>query len=461
MKTGRNIPDISKIKNKPVCSLLLFLIFLSCATNPQAYRDIDNAVEKTNFTSAVTELENKQKSKPPLYPEKNLIMYYLDKGLLEHYAGNNAASSKDLQEAERLIEEAYTKSITLGLLSYIVNDNTREYPGEDFEDIYLNVFNALNYYNAGNPEGALVEIRKLSNSSGKLTMLSQKYEYKDPKTGESLEQAAAREAGTKAGLPSAARSEFTNSALARYLGALFYQAGGNADSARIEFEQIPEAFASNRNIYSNSLPEAVFQARDAPSDKGRLNVISFTGLSPVKTEERIHYYFPLFQVSVLSVSTFKLPKMTRRPSSINRIEVIVGDQGRFEMELLEDIGSVVIDTFAVRYSNIVIKTYIRTILKHIAADIGGMETARRGNTLAGVLTAFAARLAFEATESADTRMSRYFPDKAYIGGINLDPGFYNVTINYYSGDILLYNDIRDNVEVKLHGLNLIETVNLK
>jgi hypothetical protein len=440
---------------------LFFLIFLSCATNPKAYREMDNSVDKADYSGAVTELENKQEAKPPLYPEKNAIMLFLDKGLLEHYAGNYAASSRDLQEAERLIEEAYTKSITLNFLSYIVNDNVKEYPGEDFEDIYLNIFNALNYHNRGNLEAALVEIRKLSNSSGKLAMLSRKYDYKDPITGESLDKAMAREAGANTSLPSSVQSEFSDSALARYLGGLFYLAYGDTDAARIEFGQIPAAFASNRNIYSNSLPEAVEQAQNVPPDQGRLNVISFTGLSPVKEEEHINYYFTIFETVTLNVSTFKLPKMTRRPSRINRIEVIVEDQGSFDLELLEDMGSVVIDTFAVRYANIVIKTYIRTIMKYIAADVSGIEIAKRTNALTGALVALIMRKAFEATESADIRMSRYFPDKAYIGGINLEPGVYNVIINYYSENMLLYTDTRSNFEIKLRGLNLLETVNLK
>jgi hypothetical protein len=61
----------------------------------------------------------------------------LDKGLLEHYVGNYRDSSQDLENAERLIQDTFTKSVTAGIASYIANDNTKEYPGEDYEDIYL------------------------------------------------------------------------------------------------------------------------------------------------------------------------------------------------------------------------------------------------------------------------------------------------------------------------------------
>jgi uncharacterized protein YfaP (DUF2135 family) len=58
-------------------------------------------------------------------------------------------------------------------------------------------------------------------------------------------------------------------------------------------------------------------------------------------------------------------------------------------------------------------------------------------------------------------MSRYLPDKAYIGGINLDPGTYQVYINYYHGNKIIFRDEHKNVVVKKNGLNLIESVKLK
>jgi len=435
------------------------LIILSCATGSGAFLKIDSAVYSSDYYAAIELIRNAQSGRNTLYSENNAISLFLDKGLLEYYAGNYSASSADLQNAERLIEEAYTKSITQGFLSYIINDNTKDYPGEDFEDIYLNIFNALNYYNRGNTEGALVEIRKLSSSSGKLDMLARKYEYKDPNTGASLNDMTFNETGI-GDLPNTLSVNFSNSALARYLGALFYQAEGNTDSARIEFEQLQRAFSTNRNIYYNPIPSAAEQARSVPAELARLNIISFTGLSPVKEEQLVMQYLP-FQHPVLQIAFFKLPVLTKRASLITRIEVMVEGKGSFNLELLEDMGAVVTETFRARYSSILIKTYIRTIIKYIVADITAAEVIKQQGELAGFLTAIAARAAMDVSESADIRMSRYFPDKAYIGGINLDPGIYNVIINYYQGQSLIYQDIHKNVTVSRGELNLLQSINLK
>jgi len=438
--------------------LLLVCSILSCTMSSGAYREIDNAIDNDNFSEAVDVIIRKQENRNAMYSQKNAIMLFLDKGMLEHYAGNYAASSADLQNAERLIEEAYTKSISEGFLSYIVNDNVKEYPGEDFENIYINVFNALNYYNRNNIEGALVEIRKLSSTNGKLDLLSRKYDYKDPKTGTSLNDMLNQETGI-GDLPDRKSVNFSNSALARYLGALFYQAEGNMDSARIEFNQVYRAYATQRNIYNGNVPKAVEEARDVPEGKARLNIISFTGLSPVKEEDTVIQYLP-FQHPILQVATFKLPVMVTRPSQINRITAEINGADKVELELLENMGDVIQETFNARYSNMLIKTYIRTIIKYVVADVAAMA-AENQNDLAGLTVAIAARLAMDASERADTRMSRYLPNKAYIGGINLDPGTYSVIIKYCNGNKVIYSERFTDVTVKSGRLNLLQSVKLK
>ena len=447
----------------PVFSLLTALLpaflALSCVSSPDVYKDIDLAVRQDDFEQAIAAIVAGQELRRPIYSEKNAIMLFLDKGLLEHYARNYANSSRDLQQAERLIEEAYTKSITASFASYIANDNAKDYPGEDFEDIYLNVFNALNYYNRGDIEGALVEIRKLSMSSGKLDMLGRKYDYRDPNTGASLNETVQRETGVSE-LPQENPVNFSNSALARYLAALFYLASGNDDGARIEFDQLQSAFETNRYIYRHPVPTAVQEVQNVPEGKARLNIISFTGLSPIKVEENVQLYFPFFQHPILHIANFKLPKLVERPSIISRIEVVTGDY-RFDLELLENMGAVIEETFAIHYSNILLKTYIRTILKYVAADIAAMETVKQSGELAGALVALAAKTALEATESADIRMSRYLPNRAHVGGVNLDPGTYDVTINFYSGRAIIAHAERSNFTVREGDINLIDVVCLK
>ena len=452
--------------NARVFSLLTCFAFLlcSCATKPEAYRDIDLAVDKNEFDMATEALRRGQEGRRPIYPEKNAVSLYIDKGLLEHYAGNYADSSQDLQEAERLIQEAFTKSITANLASYIANDNTREYPGEDFEDIYINVFNALNYYNRGNIDGALVEIRKLTTSSGKLDMLSRKYENAQRGAGKgAAETLGGFGASVNDAMPRGRTVNFSNSALARYLSALFYLSDGNADGARIEFEQVQAAFASNTKVYYHPVPKSVADIQTVPPEKARLNIIGFTGLSPVKEEGQYTTFFP-FTYAVLRLPVLKLPRFVKRPSSINRIEVVVEGGGAFRLELLEDMGAVIEETYNARFTDVFFKTYIRLLIKYAAADVTANIARERGGdygALTGAAAALSGKIAADASESADIRMSRYLPDKAYIGGINLEPGTYNITVHYYSGSRMVAKDERRGVAIRANALNLVEIISLK
>ena len=442
------------------CILLtgIGLLFFSCATKPEAFRDIELAVNQNDFERAIAAIRTGQARNPPLYPESNAVSLFLDKGLLEHYAENHKNSAQDLLEAERLIEEAFTKSITQDMASYLANDNTKDYPGEDYEDIYLSIFNALNFYFDGNIEGAMVEIRKLTLPNGKLDMLSRKYEESTRSLGDYL-MSGLNALGFQVNpqLPPGNPVNFSNSALARYLGVLFYLDNNNEDSARIEYEQLRAAFASNSKVYHNPIPRSIDNMRTVPAGKARLNIIGFTGLSPIKEEKTFEQATPFFGNSLYDVTRFKLPVLVRRPSSINRIEVEVIGHGRFELELLEDMSAVIEETYNARFANMFFKTYVRTLLKNAAAVIASNQAGRAGGGLAHLGTSIAGRVATDVSESADIRMGRFFPDRAYVGAIDLEPGTYTIKVNFGGRTVKEFKD----VNIRVGRVNLIQAVSLQ
>ena len=56
--------------------------------------------------------------------------------MLSHFARMHEESIRLLQNAERAIEAAFTVSITQEIATLFINDNMRDYPGEDYEDIW-------------------------------------------------------------------------------------------------------------------------------------------------------------------------------------------------------------------------------------------------------------------------------------------------------------------------------------
>ena len=106
------------------------LLLTSCATAD--FSNVELSVFREDYEGARKTIEGK---KDALYTENDKVLYNLDAGLLSHYAGDWNQSNQNLAQAEGLIEEYYSKSISQGVSSYFVNDMVVDYAGEDYEDI--------------------------------------------------------------------------------------------------------------------------------------------------------------------------------------------------------------------------------------------------------------------------------------------------------------------------------------
>ena len=451
---------------------LLAVFFASCASSPQAYRQVDAGVEQGDFAGALAALDAAQEGSPPLYPPGSAVLFYLDRGVLSHYAERYDESAADLEAAEDLIRELYTQSVSRNVASYILNDNTRDYGGEDYEDIYLNVFAALDYYYRGDTSDALVEIRKLTE---KLYYLETKYA---DDVSRMASYADARVQGVS--LPDVPPPvHFYNSALARWLSGIFYRGTGAADNARVDFLRLEEAWRAAPGVYRADLPAPLVmtgppgretnEELTLPQGAARLNVVAFSGLSPVKVEREVRVFFPFRYVPDAVIT---VPALEVRPGVITGVEVTAvsaaagqpdgGDAHTARLYLLEDMGAVMEAAFSRKYALTLIKTFIRTLVKYIAANAAGLAAAdRSGSELTGFLTARLAKAAADISENADIRAARYLPALAWAGGLTLPPGEYTVTVRFFAGRHPAGVVTREAVQVRERATNLVEAVLLR
>ncbi|MDR0473548.1 MAG: hypothetical protein LBH43_07760 [Treponema sp.] len=428
--------------------MISFIICLfSCVHNPNAYHEIDMSIGTASYIQALHAMEKNDDRRA--YTTRNDILFYLDRGMLRHYAGLWNESSRDLEEGERLIEEAFTKSISQEIGSYIANDNVKDYAGEDYENIYINVFNALNYYHRNDMQNAHVEIRRVNE---KLTVLADKYEKAIKKVIDSNPDLSNPDLGVQA-------TKFSNSALARYISFLFSQAEGNTDNVRIDMEELQRAYTLAPDVYDHPKPSSLENELSVPQGKARLNFIGFTGLSPIK--EEVKQNIPLSLMGGNDWFSMSLPRMVDRPSDIDSVEVVLNSGQRFRLELLENMSKIAHETFKTKYSLTVAKTAARTITKATAATKTADLVERKFGVLGSLVSGAVGAVAVNASEQADLRVSRYFPARANIGGINLEPGIYSITVNYYGHGRLVDSEQINNVHVEAGKLNLIESVCLK
>ncbi len=419
----------------------VIIIIAGCAglkSHVDFYQAVRADLKKGDFFKAQNHIDAAKKDKK--YLEKDRVLYYLDKGTILHYAGDYQPSNKILEDADQAMEELFTKSISKAALSLMLNDNVLEYDGEIFDNIYVNIFKALNYIHIKKFDDALVEVNRIND---KLRVWEDKYsEWVD---GLNSADSAKIQIENKS-------SQFYDDVLAHYLSYLIYRADGEYDNSRISYEKMQLAWNSNPDIYYQSFPGQL-DSVDFYKQESILNIMAFTGNAPRKYavggqittyKDAIHFsdltYFKqneiVFWDGIKQGYHFKFsfPDMEKSRSEISRIEVVVDNQNIGELELLEDMGQVAVNTFNSSRHVIYFKTLIRTIIKGLASEKGKeklrKEAGAEDNLLFGAILNFGVDLAVDATENPDLRSWRTLPQDCYIGEYDIGEGKHQIELHF-------------------------------
>lgn len=455
-------------KNIGLALAVVVITFGGCSsisTSTKQYVAVDKLIAQEKYREAASVFG---KSKEQHYDPKDRVLFWIDHGMLNHFAYQDSLAIVELQKADFAIEELYTTSISKGAASMLLNDNALDYSGEDYENLYINVFKALSYYREGDDEAALVEIRRLTE---KFVSLEKKYNEEVSSLNDSEEIKAKVEPIS---------SSFYSSALAHYLSMILYFNDRAYDDARISKEKLYSAFRTQKDIYNFSKPNVDNLVK--PSDNSKIAFLSFLGRAPKKYEYvfSIDTYKNLVIISIQENgkwvqfssldwhdidgglhAKFAVPKMQKRGSIVSDIEVIINGKHFTTLFKLESLENVAFETFKRDEALIYMKSLARTIAKAIANEAANKELDKQtGGGSWGDLTRMLTGALINATENADLRIAHYLPAMAYVGDVELQPGTYNIEVIYkdeYSNTIAV--DKFDNYNVpKGKKINLIETV---
>lgn len=124
-------------------SLLLLVFLIGCATGHQETARL----MRENVSLGTPEKAVPILAKSSLAEDKDSkLLFLVENGMLEHYQGNYAASTKWLDEAKVLLGELFTTRISGKLQSFIANDNADFYYGEKYEASLVYFYLSLNHY---------------------------------------------------------------------------------------------------------------------------------------------------------------------------------------------------------------------------------------------------------------------------------------------------------------------------
>ncbi len=422
---------------------LQILLLTSCSAYKldSAQASLRTSFASRNYSGSVALLDKMESAR--VYKNKDAVLLNLEQGTANHFAGNYHQSNRHFTRAEDHIDFLFSKSISRAIKSFINNDNTLDYNGEDYEDIYLNIFKALNYIHLDNLESALVEARRIA---FKLTQLNIKYN--------GLAEALSKADTTGHASWEPGKTNVRNSAYGHYLATILYAKTNKPDDARIEYEKLLKAFEDQSSIYTFSPPErSRLQAITQPE---RYNVLvnCFSGRSLQKVQNDVRLYLDEADLYL----KFSLPSLEMYETQVQKVEVVINDTLRKRVDLIEEMDIVARDVYRVKQPIIYARTMVRALLKATGTNALSRQLGKKDETL-GSLSNLLGKIGQEVTEKADLRGWQTLPGKAYVTVLNLPPGQHNLTINYFSsGNRILFSESRLLEVTGRHSLELVESL---
>jgi len=431
---------------------------------------IDEKLRAHDFDAALSQVRS---AKNRSYTQKDKVLYYLDIGMLNHFGGHWEESNDVLSDAEEAIESAYTRSVSRATASVMLNDNTLEYVGEDYEDVYLNIFKALNYVKLGEFDEAMVEVRRISH---KLDLLEDRH----ARMADGYNRSEHRGKRFRQG-----HNRFYDSALARYISMLLYRADGLWDDARIDLDKIREVWHRSRNVYSFRMPSLEGTLVPCPDGFAKLNVISFFGRSPDKLARTLYVHTAPRAITITATQQtqyqqrhvkalevipwagkeplpvgvqlkFQVPYMKMRGSRVGRIRLLINDREVGSFATIESMDKVAYETFKVKEPLIYLKTITRCVAKGVARAqaVAELQKHRDGQKV----PVFLIDAMFAATENADLRISQFFPAAAGICEVHVPEGRHKVVVQYYDRNgNRMFSDNLGMIDISGDRLNLLQS----
>lgn len=425
MPNPAHTPAPGRFPRLPALAGLLLALGLLAACSPhrELYPRLQQMAAEGRYAEAAETVEEARDE----YGERNEVLWNLDRGLLYHYAGEYEASNEAFAAAERRMDELFTESITGNVLAFGVNDNTLPYRGEDFEQVIVNIYRALNYAKLGQVDDALVEARKVDR---KLRYINDQYDE-----GE--------------------KNAYTEDGFARMLAGVFYEMGETRDdlndafiSNRLAAETYGGLFSENYGVQAppllqeNLLSTATFmgdeelerarerypQAELVPPaerrQRAQVVVVHFAGRSPVKVQDGIAAVMP--DGNVFSVA---FPRYQRRSYTITGARLRVDGQAPVPLQVAHPLGDIAVENLQNRKGRIAVKAIARATTKYVA-NRALQQQAREESEALGLLAYVAGNVATVASEQADLRAWELLPDRVLVGRALVPPGTHRVRVAY-------------------------------
>ncbi len=422
-----------------VCRIALLLVtaaLAGCATYSDSFGVIERNLAAQQYDAALLDIEKQAESK------HDRALYLLNKGMVLRMKRDFAGSNQALEAAKAEMERLYAASVSENALSFIVNDATVSYAGDDYEQVLVHLYLALNYLELGQSKDARVEALQV--------------DIKLREIGEKIPE-----------------SKFTEDALSRYLTGMIYEELGEWSDAMIAYRKAYEAYKKYQVTFGMSMPDMLqhdllrlaqrqglkdeaaeyrkeFGIESRPKEnrereqEGELVFVLNNGLAPIKREKSFGAWVPPPVVvktakpdapvtpALPVLVNIALPYYESRPDNVPSARISVSGK-QSSTQMVENIDAIARASLDSRLPAITARSIARAVAK--GAIQQSVDRAGNNNDSgAALLGSFLVRVAAVATERADTRSWLTLPANIQMARLSLPPGNYDVSVELLGAD---------------------------
>ncbi len=391
------------------------------------------------------------------YGSNSKLLYLMDRGMTLHLAERYKESARFLEEANEMVEDLYTRRLRNEALSLLVSDTKRPFRGDPYEQVLINVINALNYARLGDLEEALVEARRIDHRLNVLTDTVDEEDYQeDP--------------------------------FARYLTGVLYEANGDLSNAFVGYRKAFEAYqgaqtwsavpvpgivkqdllritqrlnlVNEHAEYRQAFPEVSWEARPT-NGHAEIIVVSYQGRSPRLEDQFIDVPVSLDALALLlhtkqlgrnqpqraggvdavlyglqgEIVRISLPRVVAQKSQVGHGRITVAQEGvrhSYQTELMNSVTATAKKNLSDRLPSVTLRAVARAALKISTAEALGYGAGAAGKDdetrhAIQAIVSMLLKVLFITTEEADKRSWRTLPDEIQVSRFPVTPGSVSLT----------------------------------
>lgn len=476
-------------------SLVAIALFSSCASTEGSdgrygsgsskplkfdQKIFDEAFQSGEYGICARMLKGKKKS-------NSRVREFLDADILSFMASNYLDSGRGSLQTKSEMQKI-SSGMTAGkvLQASFAGENSVAYSGAVYERYYLYSLRAMNAIQLNSMDSALGVMSDYAGTYQSLIEeyrnLQQKIQEESVKSSSGNDVTSCLEQCSKSGIAFGSKSDiftaapvplvsdtYMNSPLLGYLGTVIYAA--NASSGNSDREHAYQ-FASD-NLMGTEILQDMRDDLDIPDGKGRLDVVALSG-SIGKRKEFSTGLRPLFifdGIPIMYKVTYPMFDRNSQNHVISSVKATLTNGDSSDLILVEDFDEAVAGDVASKAAGARGRSVTRNVVKNVmavvpvvTADILAENAPSDLAKQIAVAASVAAKITLQLTmdkiidaEYADVRQCEYLPHRASAKGFTVEPGVYDIKVEYFdrSGNLVYEDESNKDVVVDSGKLNMV------